>query len=56
MSSQCKWELRHWQVAARAEDNFALFLPHLEALMDVNRRYARAAQTERHAHPCDAGL
>ena len=39
-------------VAARERDDFGTFLPHLEKLVDVGRRYALAAQTERHAHPC----
>ena len=43
-------------ITAREQGNFALFEPHLERLMDVNRRYARAVQTERHAHPYDALL
>jgi carboxypeptidase Taq len=43
-------------IAAREQGDFALFLPHLETLMDVNRRYAFAVKTDRHAHPYDALL
>lgn len=43
-------------VVARADDDFTLFLPHLETIVDVGRRYALAAQTGRHAHPYDALL
>jgi carboxypeptidase Taq len=43
-------------VQARASDDFGLFLPHLERIVDVSRRYARAAQTTQHAHPYDALL
>ena len=43
-------------IVAREQGDFAVFQPHLEKLMDVNRRYARAVQTEQHAHPYDALL